>query len=68
MRLDGSGQYQAQDLASTDARVTISGSGSADVQVSGRLVAVVQGSGSITHGGGAVVDRRVVGSGSIEER
>jgi hypothetical protein len=68
VQLDGSGQYEARDLDSTDARVTVSGSGSADVQVSGHLEAVVQGSGGITHGGGATVDARVVGSGTIEER
>ena len=66
--LDGSGDYHARDLDSRDAEVTVSGSGSADVEVSGTLEAVIEGSGTITHGGGATVETRIDGSGSVEER
>jgi Putative auto-transporter adhesin, head GIN domain len=68
VQVAGSGRYDARQLDSADADVTVSGSGSADVQVSGSLRAVVQGSGAITYGGGATVDSRVAGSGSVEER
>jgi hypothetical protein len=68
VELDGSGNYRAARLDSTDAEVTVAGSGTADVQVSGTLRAVIEGSGTITHGGGARVDTQIDGSGSVEER
>jgi len=68
VEIDGSGDYRAAGLDTTDARVTVGGSGSADVQVSGTLHAVVDGSGTITHGGGASVETEIDGSGSVEER
>jgi hypothetical protein len=68
VELDGSGDYAAAELDTEDAEVTVSGSGTADVQVSGTLRAVVEGSGTITHGGGASVDTDIEGSGSVEER
>src|SRR3954447_13532030 len=68
VQIDGSGDYRAAGLDTTDAEVTVGGSGSADVQVSGTLHAVVDGSGTITHGGGASVETEIDGSGSVEER
>jgi Putative auto-transporter adhesin, head GIN domain len=68
VEIDGSGDYSAAGLDSTEAEVTVSGSGTADVQVTGTLKAVIEGSGTITHGGGAKVESRIDGSGSVEER
>jgi hypothetical protein len=68
VELDGSGDYRAEGLDSTDAEVTVAGSGTADVQVTGTLKAVIEGSGTITHGGGASVQTDIGGSGSVEER
>jgi hypothetical protein len=68
VQIDGSGDYRAADLDTTDAEVTVAGSGTADVQVSGTLRAVIEGSGTITHGGGADVETDIEGSGSVEER
>ena len=68
VEVDGSGQYDARRLDSETGDVTISGSGSADVEVSGFLVAVVTGSGTVTYGGGGQVEKHVDGSGSVEER
>jgi hypothetical protein len=68
VQIDGSGGYRGRDLDTTDAEVTVAGSGTADVQVSGTLRAVIEGSGTITHGGGASVETDIEGSGSVEER
>lgn len=64
----GSGTYDGVGLSSDEAVVALEGSGGADVDVSDRLTAVVAGSGSVTHAGGAVVDGDVDGSGEISER
>jgi len=68
VEIDGSGHYSAPGLDSTDAEVTVAGSGTADVQVTGTLRAVIEGSGTITHGGGARVQTDIEGSGTVEER
>ena len=68
VEIDGSGDYSAAALDSRDAEVTVAGSGTADVQVTGTLKAVIEGSGTITHGGGARVHTDIEGSGTVEER
>jgi hypothetical protein len=68
VRLEGSGSYDGTALTTRDAEVTVAGSGRADVQVTGTLRAVVAGSGTVTHSGGATVDSRVDGSGSVRAR
>ncbi|WP_127131519.1 head GIN domain-containing protein [Georgenia sp. SYP-B2076] len=68
VRIDGSGEYDGADLASTDAEVSVDGSGDAAVQASGALDASVSGSGSIVHSGGASVRSAVKGSGDISQR
>lgn len=62
-----SGGYHAADLRSTDAFVTVRGSGSATVTADGTLDAV-DGSGAITHSGDADVTKEVIGSGEITRR
>ena len=63
----GSGDFRGADLVATDAAVVVEGSGGADVHVTGTLDAVISGSGSITHTGGATVTSNVSGSGNVEE-
>lgn len=65
VHLDGSGSYDAGDLTSGDAVVTVEGSGSAEVAVTDELDATVNGSGSIRHTGGARVTQAIEGSGQI---
>lgn len=68
VRVDGSGSYDASGLSSRVADVTVDGTGAANVSVSERLVATVDGSGLITYGTDAdglqLVDT-VDGSGEI---
>lgn len=66
--IEGSGGYRGVDLESTRAAVSIDGSGRADLQVTDALDAVISGSGSITHTGGAAVTSQVQGSGRVEAR
>ena len=65
VRLDGSGTYEAGDLPSRRATVSVEGSGAADVHATERLDAEVSGSGSIRYTGTAQVHRTVDGSGEI---
>jgi hypothetical protein len=50
VRVDGAGSYDGSGLSSRVAEVTVDGAGSADVSVAERLVATVDGTGSITYG------------------
>ena len=62
----GSGNYDGAELASEQADVEVTGSGSASVDVSGRLSATSTGSGNITYTGNpAQVDKDSSGSGEI---
>lgn len=63
--LAGSGDLAAQKLAARVARVTLQGSGRAAVWASERLDATVAGSGEVVYQGKPVVNRTVLGSGSI---
>jgi len=66
--IEGSGDYEGADLESEDAAVSVAGSGDADVHATRTLDAVIEGSGSIVHSGGATVTSHVAGSGDVEER
>ena len=66
--ISGSGTYDGVALDSQDARVGVSGSGRAEVTVTGTLDATISGSGSITYDGGPSVTSEVSGSGSIAAR
>ncbi len=63
--ISGSGTYQAQELYSRLASVTVSGSGVAVVRVSERLDATVSGSGLIEYIGNPWVNAIVSGSGAV---
>jgi hypothetical protein len=62
----GSGNYHGANLTTEDAEIVLSGSGSAQVNVAGRLTATTNGSGDITYAGNpAAVDADSSGSGTI---
>ncbi len=61
----GVADYEAPDLDSAEARVTISGPGSATVRVRDRLTAIITGSGSVYYYGNPQVESSVTGSGEI---
>ena len=63
--ISGAGHYAAHELFSLIATVTISGSGSAVVRVSDRLVASVSGSGLVEYIGNPWVDAEVSGTGTV---
>jgi hypothetical protein len=65
--LSGMGHYEARNLASSVAQITIEGMGSATVQVSDQLDAVIHGSGSVYYVGNPAVERSGNGSGSVEQ-
>lgn len=64
-RLAGRGAYEAADLASREATVDVSHSGSATVRVRERLQAAISGSGSIFYFGDPVLESRITGSGEV---
>jgi hypothetical protein len=62
----GSGEFKGFDLDATDADVSVTGSGSADLVCNGHLKASITGSGEISYKGNpSTKDTKVVGSGSI---
>jgi hypothetical protein len=63
--LDGVGNYDARNLDSATAEITIRAIGSATVQVSERLEARIDGSGSVYYIGDPIVQRTGNGSGSV---
>ena len=65
VRISGSADYDAVDLSSETAKVRISGSAAAQIQVAGKLEARVSGSGSVRYLGKPTVSQRVAGSGEI---
>jgi hypothetical protein len=64
--VSGPGAYRAHDLQSAQARVRVSGDGSATVRVSQRLDVEVSGDGSLRYVGSPTVEETVTGSGSVE--
>jgi hypothetical protein len=65
-RVSGSGELDLLEVRARSARVDVSGSGGATVQVSERLDAKVSGSGDVRYRGRPVVQADVSGSGSVE--
>lgn len=68
VEIPGSGSFGGEDLTAINGDVKISGSGSAVVNVSQSLTAVVSGSGTIDYLGNPTVDSTITGSGSVRPR
>ena len=66
--ISGSGRFQGEGLMATVGDVSVSGSGSAIVNVLEDLTASVSGSGQIVYIGEPVLNRNISGSGSITQR
>lgn len=64
--VSGSGELDLLQVSARSARIKVSGSGDATVQVSDRLDANVSGSGDVRYRGQPSVDADVSGSGSVE--
>jgi hypothetical protein len=65
--ISGVGHYKGMDLMAEDAKVHVSGSGSADVFASTNLDIHVSGVGSVKYKGNAAVSQHVSGSGSVKK-
>ena len=65
IRISGSADYEARDLATQAATVRISGSGDAEIAVSSSLDARISGSGSVRYLGDPKVQSKIFGSGDI---
>lgn len=63
----GSGDIQCFDLASERAKVSVTGSGSAQVFASKNLDVRIMGSGDVSYKGTPVVTKRTTGSGSVAQ-
>ena len=63
--LDGSGDADLGGLTARDARVTVGGSGDADVRAAGRLEVDLDGSGDVRYHGDPELTRHVDGSGDL---
>lgn len=61
----GSGDYKALDLVSEKAKVSISGSGDADLNVEKSLEVSIAGSGDVNYRGNPKVNSNVMGSGDV---
>ena len=68
IRISGSGSFDGEGLASSTGDVSISGSGSATVNVAGELDISISGSGSVTYLGSPSVSQSVSGSGTVTQR
>jgi len=65
VRLAAGGEFRGGDLASIEARVRISGGGSATVRARDRLVVTIVGSGSVYYIGDPIIESSITGSGSV---
>jgi hypothetical protein len=65
VELDGSGDAGLGDLAAREARVSVSGSGDADVRADERLDIAVDGSGDVRYHGDPALTQHVDGSGDL---
>jgi hypothetical protein len=64
--LSGTGSYRAFDLATTTADVTLSGTGSAEINVADTLTGTLSGTGDIIHRGSATVTVNDTGTGAVK--
>ena len=68
LSIGSSGNLQARDLATTDAEVELSASGTADIFATGLVSGRLSGSGDLIVRGPATIDVRTSGSGSVRTR
>ncbi|WP_181304819.1 head GIN domain-containing protein [Rufibacter sp. XAAS-G3-1] len=66
--VSGSGAMRGYDFTTSDAQVSISGSGSCEITATNRLKSSISGSGRVLYAGSPSVDSRVSGSGSVKKR
>lgn len=66
LEITGSGSFHAYDFLSETASVTITGSGTCEIQVSSHLNVVITGSGDVYYKGLATVDSQITGSGRVK--
>ena len=66
--ISGAGDYRAEDLASEDARVSVSGAGRVVVQVARTLKIGLSGAGSVEYLGNPKVTQQVSGAGRVKRR
>lgn len=66
VEIEGSGSYEAEELASQDAIVIVDGAGEATVQVSDTLEAEAGGAGTIEYTGDPTVNATTSGAGEVE--
>ncbi len=67
--VSGSGNIHAKDLHAEDVRISISGSGDADVYATSKLDGAIEGSGDIAYyGNPGEVSKKIDGSGDIEKK
>ncbi|HVI43282.1 MAG TPA: head GIN domain-containing protein [Chitinophaga sp.] len=64
----GSGDFDGDELMAENAKVTIAGSGNANVHASVKLDAKIAGSGDVNYKGSPQVSSSVAGSGSVQKR
>jgi len=67
VNISGSGDYDAKDLISSSAKITISGSGKAIIHAKDSLDIDISGSGNVKYLGSPDIDQEVSGSGKISK-
>ena len=68
INITGSGDISAFDLATAQTRISITGSGDAEVQVSDQLEASIVGSGDVHYHGAPAVRSNIIGSGDVYQK
>jgi len=67
IKIDGSGEYLAKTLESTDAVIVISGSGDATLNVTEKLNITIEGSGKVSYTGNPQLKQNISGSGTVNK-
>lgn len=67
VRIAGSGNFDGGDLRTETTKVTIAGSGDAEVHASVKLTAKIMGSGDVSYKGSPEVSSDIAGSGSVHK-
>ncbi|MDP3965157.1 MAG: head GIN domain-containing protein [bacterium] len=67
LKINGSGEYLAQELSSREASIDINGSGTAEVWAEDTLEVDISGSGTVRYLGNPQVSQSISGSGDIEK-